>query len=145
MGDPVSLENVDRQLEDALWMGAGVRGAMEVEVDEQGVELGEADHPPRAEEAVLGEVDVVLAAKVADRVGEIADRHGGLAPAAAGEPPGEGHAAETCGMQGQRVIGGGDQARASWGGDRAHAGSLLAQQKAMTTCCRHGPLTGSIA
>jgi hypothetical protein len=127
MGDPVALQSVERELEDALRVGAGMHGAVEVEIDEQGVELGEADHPPRAEEAVLGEVHVVLAAEVADRVGEIADRHARLAPAAAGEAPGEGHPAAACGMQGPRMIGGGDQARASWGGDRAHAGSFAEQ------------------
>ena len=43
-------------------MSTGVGGLVVVQVDEQGIELGEpADQPATAEEAVLGQVDIGLA------------------------------------------------------------------------------------
>ena len=47
-----------------------------VQVDEQGIELGQpADQPAMAEEAVLGQVDIGFARELPDRIGKVGDRH----------------------------------------------------------------------
>lgn len=100
------IQGVKGQLEHMARVAAGVLGAVEVEVDEQGVELGQAgDQPARTEEAVLGEVDVGNAGELAHGVGQILDRERPLAPAAANEAGGERHAAKAGGVQGQGMVG----------------------------------------
>ena len=105
------LEGLDGQTQDMLRMGLGMVGLVVVQVDEQGVELGElADQPPAAEEAVLGQIDVGLALQLPHHIAEIGDRHRCLAPAAAMKAPGNTDPAAAAGMQGKGMIGGVAQA-----------------------------------
>ena len=89
-----------------LRMSLGVLGLVVVQVDEQGIELGEpADQPAMAEEAVLGQVDIGFARELPGRIGKVGDRHRLLAPAAA-EPAGNANAAQAGGVQSQGVVDG---------------------------------------
>ena len=70
------LEGLERQAQHMLRMSIGVLGLVVVQVDEQGIELGEpADQPAMAEEAVLGQVDVGFARELPGRIGKVGDRH----------------------------------------------------------------------
>ena len=58
------------------WRGVGVgeQGPIVVEVGEEGVQLSEVgDEAAPAEEAVLGQVDIVLALELTGGIGEIRD------------------------------------------------------------------------
>jgi hypothetical protein len=70
-----------------------------------GVELGEmGDKAAPAEEAVLGQVDVMLALELAGDIGEVRNGNRSLVPAAGSEPAGDGDPAPPGRVQGQSVI-----------------------------------------
>ena len=77
---------------------------VEVEIDEQGIELGQLhDEPSASQETVLAQIDVFAAGELSNDIAEITDAAGSFAPAPA-FAAGDGHPSSAIGVQHGSVI-----------------------------------------